>query len=71
MYTDLTDSMDDLTAQTTKDCADALEAAYRALLDATDPQATLWRLTTGRVVLLSDAVWDKIGAALGMLSLDL
>lgn len=44
--------------------ADLLEMAYRALVDVTDPQIVLRQLTTGRVVLLSDVVWDKIAVAL-------
>lgn len=46
---------------------DVLEAAYRALVDVTDPQIVLRELTTGRVVLVSPVLWDKIAVALRVL----
>jgi len=47
---------------------DARELVYHALVGLTDPQATLRKLSAGRVVMVSDGVWDKVTAALNALA---
>ncbi|MBN2006470.1 MAG: hypothetical protein JXA21_24170 [Anaerolineae bacterium] len=54
--------------ETIRPPADVLDVVYHALLDIVAPQVTMRQLNSGRVVLLSDPVWDKINAAIQLLS---